>query len=858
METFGFYEKYYDPGLIPNSFDGKSYEQLKSTGDSKLSQDFKLLMKCFDSLEQRVMEHQLIYENFDITYENPLERALGINNEGHARYTILNICNELTTEKIRQDDYNDNDLEFKRIKFVNQGKVVTDVWSYIVYRYQKLCRVMFQRYDEILKDKKEIGISDKYQYEICFYKLWIFCYDDFLKVMKMVRFIFDYFIDSFSKVIIANQSRITGDVIMHTLFFKTLADTYKDQMEVFVHDFINTRRQCEIIEDAGPHMLIRPTDDDFWLHLINLPLGIDVKKNFLENIKRYYSKFNQEKEYPLHDRTFSVCNRIDHHGRKECSLGNEFEDLDPHLVRQVVSGAVLVEGKLFETIFKDCLSEPYTYKKRKKFVETYLHGFDFDFAHGFLNHKYFVEEEKRVITNYIHDSYKTKDKAALFTCLLKIQGFFIGKEWEELVSGIVKNYLAKNNLSLIDLFMERFEKEVKILIETLRWCGNDPEGGKDIRTLNHHDMKLISKPERPHFSLYLKTQMVKMPKRYEFGSYLPKVMLDFYFRELIRNFGEFSKLLTMKNSLPLKLIQQLNNDYSTSDDMTELDKLYRSIVELYKMGPPDNGEDSKNFGMSECDALILQRNQYYDSLSQNDYKDMKLPNEIVERWEVVKEDYEKQAKNSDFKTIVPVYQLQRCEVNSPYKIPNSDRPLLLDLTLYQTCVLQEFNDKDELSFNELHTLTNLDKNILQAVLKSFVSAGIMTKAGANVRLNLDYQPNMDKIEFNKIAIPMSKISTGPSDKTNTKSTSGISKKTGKQTIVHKEGLGSYWKQELLKAAIVRTVKASDIKYTEQELIVDVRNQVNDFSVGEFNAAMTVLLRDKYIFKIDGKYAYNME
>lgn len=856
MDTFGFYVRYYDPALLPNSFDGKSYEQLKSSGDTHISHDFKMLMKCFDSLERRVREYQLIYENGNIEYGNPLERALGIDNPGHARYTILKIFDKLVTEKIRQvDDNNNNDIEYKRIRFVSQSKIVTDIWNYLVYRFEKLCRVMFQRYEKILKEKKSVGLPDDYQFEICFYNILIFCYDDFLKVMNVIRFVFDYFIDSFSKVIVANQLKITGDVMMHSIFFKTLEEIYKGQMDVFVHDFINTRRQCKISEDAPSYMLSTAADNNFWLHLINLPLGIDIEKIFIENIKRHYSKYNVELETLIANHKFSKSSELSDYMDSEMSFGRKIEHLTANTIYQAIWDSVFLKGKLFETMFKESICEPYSFKKRKNFVENYLNMFDFACEVGDLNSIDFIEEERRVIINYLNDSYEKKDKDEFFSSLLKVQGFFVGKEGEELVRTVVNDFLSKNNLTLIDIFMERFEKEVRKMIELIRkYC----EGGSNIRKLTGNELKINSDPERPHFSLYLKTQMVEMPRRYGFGPYLPKIMLDFYFRELIRNFQEFSKLLTVKHSLPLKLIQQLSIDYGTSEDMAELNKLHQSVVDLYNVGRPEHNELINDYRSLECDALILQRNKYYDSLSQNDYKDMNLPDELAARWEFVTKDYEEHAKNGTLKNIVPVYQLQRCEVDSPYKIPGSDKQLTLDLTLYQACVLQEFNDRNELSFSELYTLTNLDKNILQAVLKSFVSSNLMIKEGSNVKLNLDYQPNMDKIEYNKIIIPMGKITTGSSDKVHQKSKTGISKKVGNQSVVHKEGLGSYWKQELLKAAIVRMVKASGIKYEEQNLIIDVRNQVNGFSIGEFNTAMAVLLRDKYIFKNDDTYAYNME
>ncbi|KAG0672176.1 hypothetical protein C6P45_003651 [Maudiozyma exigua] len=860
MDTFGFTVKYYDPRLLPNSFDGKSYEQLKSSENATHYRNFKMLMKCFDSLEQRVKEYQLIYENFDIKYEAPLERALDMENSGYIRYTILKILNELTTEKIKQteEEYDDDnyDREHKRVKLVNQSKVVSDVWSYLVYRYEGLCRVMFKRYETIAKEKRAIGFSGDDRFEICYYKFWIFCYYDFVKVMDIIRFMFDYFIDSYPKVILGNESRITGDVMMHSLFFRTLVETYKDRIEVFVHDFLNTRRMCENIEEAGPHKLLRSTDADFWRHLIKLPLGIDMEKLFIENIVQYYSEPNIEQAYPIDDRKYRLSTALKSHKDAEWRLGSEFEDLTRETICQAITSSIFLKSRLFEIIFKKSMSEPYSFKKKRKFVEKYLRLFEFDMWYGEINEKDFTIEEKRVITNYLDGLYENKDTDKFFSGVLKVQGFFVGKREEELVNEVVNDFLSRNNLSMIDLFMERFEKEIANMIKIIfKSC----DGGKDIRTLTRNDLKVKIDPEIPYFSLCSREQMVQMPRRYGFGSYLPRLMLDFYFRQLIKNYEEFSKLLTVKHSLPLKLVKQLAKDYGSSEDMTELNKLYESVVGSYNLGKPDYNKFFYEDEVRECNALILQRNKYYDSLSQNDYKDFKLPDEVAAKWEAVKNDYAEHTKNGTLKRLVPVYQLQRCQVDSPFKVPGSETSLSLDITLYQACVLQEFNERDELSFNELFTLTNLDKKILQAVLKSFVSANIMIKEGSNVRINLDYHPNMDKIEFGTIVIPMGKIVSGSIGNAHQKSKTGISKRTGNKNTVHKEGLGSYWKQELLRAAIVRTLKASGIKYEEPKLITDVRIQVKDFSVGEFSAAMAVLLRDKYIFKDNNNmYAYNQE
>ena len=72
---------------------------------------------------------------------------------------------------------------------------------------------------------------------------------------------------------------------------------------------------------------------------------------------------------------------------------------------------------------------------------------------------------------------------------------------------------------------------------------------------------------------------------------------------------------------------------------------------------------------------------------------------------------------------------------------------------------------------------------------------------------------------------------------------------------HTEGLSSQWKQELLKACIVRTLKQASDGLRYDALFDDIKKQISGFSIGEFKDALYDVVNDKFISVVNDVYNY---
>ncbi|CAR26410.1 ZYRO0B09020p [Zygosaccharomyces rouxii] len=327
-------------------------------------------------------------------------------------------------------------------------------------------------------------------------------------------------------------------------------------------------------------------------------------------------------------------------------------------------------------------------------------------------------------------------------------------------------------------------------------------------------------------------------------------VLDLYSRSLFRRAimqGANSVLKSLKDpdSLEFQLINFFRDIYGTSSEFRNLEATTEIVLKAFYLN--SSFEQSSSNKNKFIQPLVFEKKMVPEIYQRGDNEDIVLPPELVESWEEFMKHFNSTDKKPELKKVHPVHHLQHCEVSTPYKL-KSGKGLSLELTLYQTCLLSLFNDYEELEFNEIMSKLRMTKSTLDVVLKSFTDVGLLILQGnTKYTLNKNYSPDKRKIKDGKLRIPLLRPI----------SSSGRSDSNGSVVISsqHHEGHSSQWKQELLKACIVRSLKGESNGLNLPELFNKVESQLRGISIGEFKDALDKILKDRFIRYRNDRYLY---
>ncbi|GAV52389.1 hypothetical protein ZYGR_0AG03800 [Zygosaccharomyces rouxii] len=327
-------------------------------------------------------------------------------------------------------------------------------------------------------------------------------------------------------------------------------------------------------------------------------------------------------------------------------------------------------------------------------------------------------------------------------------------------------------------------------------------------------------------------------------------VLDLYSRSLFRRAimqGANSILKSLKDpdSLEHQLINFFRDIYGTSSEFRNLEATTEVILKAFYL--ESSFEKSSSDKNKFIQPLVFEKKMVPEIYQRGGNEDVVLPHELIDSWEEFMKHFHSIDKKPELKKVHPVYHLQHCEVSTPYKL-KSGKSLSLELTLYQTCLLSLFNDYEELEFNEIMNKLRVTKSTLDVVLKSFIDAGLfILKENAKYTLNKNFSPDKRKVKDGKLRIPLLRpVSSSNRDRSN-----------GNVVISsqHHEGHSSQWKQELLKACIVRSLKGESGGLNLPELFTKVESQLRGISIGEFKDALHKILKDKFIRCRNDRYMY---
>ncbi|CCK73571.1 cullin RTT101 NDAI_0G05880 [Naumovozyma dairenensis CBS 421] len=298
------------------------------------------------------------------------------------------------------------------------------------------------------------------------------------------------------------------------------------------------------------------------------------------------------------------------------------------------------------------------------------------------------------------------------------------------------------------------------------------------------------------------------------------------------------------------LVQHFETTFHHCDEVSKITALYKDALDTYHCSSAymqdqlqmNRKEESNSI---HIEAFVFGRENIPVEFQDNISETITLPEVFEKEWTNFIERYKENIKNSEMKSIIPVYPLHHCELSSPFNLPNGES-LLFDLTLFQTCVILQFNDIDELSFGEIQHNLQMKEETLRLILKSFIDMNLLLKIKDVYKYNENFQYDIKKIKDGKLRIPIPRISS---------SGSSLSSRSSSDLLRHNEGSTAHWKQELLKACIVRSLKRDREGMNYDKLFKIVESQMKGFSIGEFKDALKITVQEKHITLTGDAYIY---
>lgn len=322
---------------------------------------------------------------------------------------------------------------------------------------------------------------------------------------------------------------------------------------------------------------------------------------------------------------------------------------------------------------------------------------------------------------------------------------------------------------------------------------------------------------------------------------LPSSFLTIYSRSLFRRCIVHGipviETLTCPSSFEYHLLSLFQREYGTSP---EYDGLQTLIAELLR-----SAQIARNFDQTQAapllNPLVFERKSVPSVIQETFVDDLILPPELRHCWTNFKRFYDLTDAKAHHKKLQLIDSLQHCEVETQIQLENGTQ-LILDLTLYQTCILTLFNDNDAMSLEEMSARSNIPIDLLSEVVESFIRIGFFTSQNNLIILNENFIPNERKIKNGKLRVTMT--------------TRGKSSKEGSAEIMqHAEGLSSHWKQEMIKACIVRSLKGENSGLKFDSIYAKVESQMFGISIGEFKDALERTVVENSITHWRGLYKY---
>lgn len=335
-----------------------------------------------------------------------------------------------------------------------------------------------------------------------------------------------------------------------------------------------------------------------------------------------------------------------------------------------------------------------------------------------------------------------------------------------------------------------------------------------------------------------------LPNVLGFESSFLKLHQQKLFRRAVMRGPDIYRTISDFSYLEMNVLYGLISLYEKTDEMHALYDLYLSLRKSYLFL-----QDYRKKEGPQVVPLIIDKRNVPASFQKETNEDLILPQELQVQWQRLHKFFLDNATSADAKSLVPMYSLQHCDVETPFVLDNKRR-LVMNLSIYQTCILYLFNDEDVVNLDTICAKTGLRTETAAQVVQSFEAAKLVVKSSSGYHLNAEFKPDLKRVKDGKLRIPMVQRQ---SYLTSSASTASTSTSTSMPTAgSHSEGYSSLWRQELLKAAIVRSLKAAGQELSQDQLASSLTLGA---SAGEFKDALHRLSSDRVIRSTKNGYQY---
>ncbi|AET38075.1 cullin RTT101 Ecym_2336 [Eremothecium cymbalariae DBVPG len=300
------------------------------------------------------------------------------------------------------------------------------------------------------------------------------------------------------------------------------------------------------------------------------------------------------------------------------------------------------------------------------------------------------------------------------------------------------------------------------------------------------------------------------------GVFMPVYYEKYWFRRIILNGREYKKCIDEKIVLMEDGLEKLVGQKSAL-----VSSMLEVVAEIKKNGC------FTNINNIDTVSITIPRSAVPESFLDYTVEIKTLPADLQKTLEELNS-----LRTNSSSPIVTQSQfaLHHLEVETPFTFPDNSK-FILDVTMVQACILDYFNDLDQITVDQVSRRYGIEDFELTMAMESFVSIGMVKKVGNNYRLDYNFTPKGSASSSGKRRVPYS----------------------GKRRLKSVEKRDSTWKIEILRAALIRTLKYGQRHMTFNELKAEILNQISGFSVGELKIAVDKS-KDYYSYH-NGKYKF---
>lgn len=352
----------------------------------------------------------------------------------------------------------------------------------------------------------------------------------------------------------------------------------------------------------------------------------------------------------------------------------------------------------------------------------------------------------------------------------------------------------------LDILVKRFMEYVKVLVESKAgFSKRFVESSFYEKTMSEMETILLAMKQMRLFSTFINFYYER-----------------YWFRRLVLYAREYKKCLDRDISLIEDRIEPYaENGSVVASAMLEAVK----NIKKYSTSSTANAIDAI--------SIVLPRSSVPNIFLEHNITVKTLPDDLCP----ITPSLERQSSVMPPSTVVEEQcSLHHLEIETPFLLKDN-RNLTLDVTMVQACILDMFNNQDSVSLDDVSNKYGIQVAELKTAMDSFVSINMMKCEGGQYTIDPAFDPNIGVTASGKRRVPY---------------TSARHPKTS-------EKRDSAWRVEIIRAALVRTLKYEQTWLTFDSLKNAVSAQIDGFSVGEFKAALDKC-KDYYAER-DGKYIF---